>query len=68
MQKWEYNVRALRASDFKVDFEEDGRDAAAQIQKSLNEIGQHGWEFVGSVATEHFLIFKRPKHCDGEQS
>lgn len=56
MQNWEYKIISLEKEFFssKVDIE---------IEKKLNAMGREGWELVGYVSFQTYMLaFKRPVH------
>lgn len=56
MQKWEYKTLLLDSNTVGWDFWKN------QNPKILQELGNEGWELVGTLSSgDCLLIFKRPK-------
>jgi hypothetical protein len=54
--KWEYKIINVEKAFYS-------NNADEIIEKSLNDLGQEGWELVGYVTFKAYMIvFKRPIH------
>lgn len=54
VQKWEYKVINIEKVFYST-------NATEEIQKTLNKMGEEGWEIIGYVTFNvHMLAFKRP--------
>jgi hypothetical protein len=64
MTTFEYKVLRSTTDDLSDDYEALGYEAR------LNELGGVGWDLSSSFVTpfgDVYVIFKRPKHADGER-
>jgi hypothetical protein len=56
MPEWEYRVVGVDVGRLIA-----GRSMREELESTLAEFGDHGWELVACIETHWLLIFKRPR-------